>query len=133
VIWQTGTNDPLRDVPLSRFIEETRDVIRRMKAAGIEVVLMEPQDCRMLRAMPVSQAYRDAVRSLGEQMNVPVIRRADLIKSWLATGKVTEAQLMAPDGLHMADEGYARLAAEVARELVADAHLPAQHLAVIAR
>jgi acyl-CoA thioesterase I len=34
---------------------------------------------------------------------------------------VTEAQLMAPDGLHMADEGYERLAAEVARELVAEA------------
>lgn len=133
VIWQTGTNDPLRDVPLSRFIEETRDVIRRMKAAGIEVILMEPQDCRMMRALPVSQAYREAVRSIGQEMNIPVIRRYDLIKSWLAGGDVTEAQLMAADGLHMADEGYARLAAEVARELVADAHLPAQRLTVIAR
>jgi acyl-CoA thioesterase I len=133
VIWQTGTNDPLRDVPLSRFIEETRDVIQRMKATGIEVILMEPQDCRMLRALPVSQAYREAVRSLGEQMNVPVIRRFDLVKSWLAAGEVTEAQLMSPDGLHMADEGYARLAAEVARELVADADLLARRLAVVAR
>jgi lysophospholipase L1-like esterase len=40
---------------------------------------------------------------------------------------------MAPDGLHMANAGYARLAAEVARELVADAHLPAQRVAVVAR
>src|SRR5271165_6285382 len=42
VIWQTGTNDPLRKVPLSRFVNETREGIRRMRAAGIEVMLMEP-------------------------------------------------------------------------------------------
>jgi len=76
-----------------------------------------------MRTIPVSNAYRDAVRSIGQEMNVPIIRRYDLMRSWLASGKVTEAQLMAPDGLHMADEGYARLAAEIARELVGDAHL----------
>ncbi len=133
VIWQTGSNDPMRNVPLSRFIEETRDGIRQMQAAGIEVVLMEPQDCRILRALPLAISYRNAVRSLGEQMKVPVVRRYDLIKSWLAAGNVTEADLMAPDGLHMSDEGYARLAAEVASELVADARLSAQRLAVMAR
>jgi acyl-CoA thioesterase I len=86
-----------------------------------------------LRAKPGSQAYRDAVRSIGEEMSVPVIRRYDLIQSWLAGGKVTEAQLMASDGIHMADEGYARLAAEIARELISDARLPAKPLPVVAR
>jgi hypothetical protein len=43
------------------------------------------------------------------------------MKAWLAEGTVTEIQLMSPDGLHMADQGYARLAAEVAREVMADA------------
>ena len=118
VIWQTGTNDPLRKLPLDRFAAETRDGILRMRAAGIDVVLMEPQDCRMIRATPGALAYRDAVRRIGSEMMVPVVRRYDLIRGWLADGTITEAQLMAPDGLHMADEGYARLAAEVARELL---------------
>ncbi len=126
VIWQTGTNDPLRKLPLDRFEAETRDGIARMHAAGIDVVLMEPQDCRMMRATPGAFAYRDVVRHIGAEMAVPVVRRYDLIHRWLADGTVTEAQLMAPDGLHMADAGYERLAAEVAHELLAEAgHRPA--------
>jgi lysophospholipase L1-like esterase len=54
-------------------------------------------------------------------MGVPVVRRYDMIHRWLADGTISEAQLMAADGLHMADEGYERLAAEVARELMAAA------------
>ena len=118
VIWQTGTNDPLRKLPLDRFIAETRAGILQMRMAGIDVVLMEPQDCRMMRATPGAFAYLDAVRQIGADLRVPVVRRYDMIHRWLADGTVTETQLMAPDGLHMADEGYARLAAEVARELV---------------
>ena len=121
VIWQTGTNDPLRKLPLARFEVETREGIARMRAAGIDVVLMEPQDCRLMRATPGADAYRAAVRRIGTEMAVPVVRRYDLIRRWLASGKVSEAQLMAPDGLHMADAGYERLAAEVAREILAEA------------
>ena len=125
VIWQTGTNDPLRKVPLDRFETLTRDGIARMRAAGIDVVLMEPQDCRMMRATPGAFAFRDAVRRIGADTAVPVVRRYDLMHRWLAEGKVTETQLMAGDGLHMADAGYEQLAAEVARELLADARRPA--------
>jgi acyl-CoA thioesterase-1 len=121
VIWQTGTNDPLRKLPLDRFEAETRDGIQRMRAAGIDVVLMEQQDCRMMRATPGALDYRDAVRRIGAAMAVPVVRRYDLIHRWLGDGSATEAQLMAPDGLHMADAGYERLAAEVASELLDEA------------
>jgi lysophospholipase L1-like esterase len=121
VIWQTGTNDPLRGLPLDRFMAETRTGILRMRAAGIDVVLMEPQDCRMMRATPGAFAYLDAVRQIGAELNVPVVHRYDMIHRWLADGTVTEAKLMAPDGLHMADEGYKRLAAELARALIAEA------------
>ena len=123
VIWQTGTNDPLRKVPLARFMDETRQGVRQMRGAGIEVMLMEPQDCRLMRNTPGASGYREAVRAIGKEMGVPVIRRSDLMKAWLVEGTLTETQLMSPDGLHMADKGYARLAAEVAREVMADAGL----------
>jgi acyl-CoA thioesterase I len=123
VIWQTGTNDPLRKVPLERFIAETREGVRQMSAAGIEVMLMEPQDCKLMRLTPGSGRYREALRTIGEEMGVPVIQRFSLMKAWLAEGTLTEAQLMSPDGLHMGDQGYSRLAAEVAREIMADAGL----------
>jgi acyl-CoA thioesterase I len=123
VIWQTGTNDPLRKVPLERFIAETREGVRQMSAAGIEVMLMEPQDCKLMRLTPGSGRYRDAVRTVGDEMGVPVIQRFNLMKAWLAEGTLTEAQLMSPDGLHMGDQGYFRLATEVAQEIMADAGL----------
>ena len=119
VIWQTGTNDPLRKLPLDRFMALTRAGILQMRAAGIDVLLMEPQDCRLMRATPGAFAYLDAVRRIGAEMGIPVVRRYDMIRRWLADGTVTEAQLMAPDGLHMADAGYERLAAAVARDLLA--------------
>jgi lysophospholipase L1-like esterase len=123
VIWQTGTNDPLRKVPLDRFIEETREGVQQMRGAGIDVLLMEPQDCRLMRMTQGASGYRDALRAIGKEMGVPVIRRSDLMRAWLAEGRLTERQLMSPDGLHMADQGYAQLAAEVAREVMADAGL----------
>jgi acyl-CoA thioesterase-1 len=125
VIWQTGTNDPLHYIPLWRFFLKTREGIRQMQDAGIAVVLMEPQDSQRTRGN-ASVRFRDAVRAIGEEMGVPVIRRFDLIRKWLADGTVTEGEIMSADGLHMADEGYRRLAAEVAAELFRDLAIPVQ-------
>ena len=49
-----------------------------------------------------------------------MIRRFDLMRSWLRKGVLTTRQMLAGDGLHMADAGYALLASEVAREIVSD-------------
>jgi lysophospholipase L1-like esterase len=126
VIWQTGSNDPLHDVPLDRFEAETRTGIAAIRAAGADVMLMEPQLCRALDGKPAALAYRDALRAIGAELGVPVIRRYDLMRAWLDRGLVTRAELMSTDGLHMADAGYALLGAEVAREIVALVHAPAR-------
>jgi acyl-CoA thioesterase I len=120
VIWQTGTNDPLHNISLWRFILKTREGIRQMQDAGIAVVLMGPQVSRRTSGITKCLGFRDALRAIGEEMGLPVIKRYDLIRKWLADGTATEAEIMHPDGLHMADEGYRRLAAEVAAELLSD-------------
>jgi lysophospholipase L1-like esterase len=119
VIWQTGSNDPLKGVPLERFIGETRRGIDAMRAAAIDVMLMTPQDCPVLQAVPGSGRYRDALRTLGAELGVPVIRRFDLMREWLAAGKLTRAQLMSHDELHMTDGGYALLARAVSDQILA--------------
>jgi lysophospholipase L1-like esterase len=120
VIFQTGTNDPLRGLPLPQFVSLTRQVVGRLRAAGIDVMLMEPQLCRVTMASPAAVLYRDAVRGVAADMRVPVIRRWDLMQAWLKRDVVTPVQMLAPDGLHMADAGYALLAREVAQEILAD-------------
>ncbi|WP_043351678.1 GDSL-type esterase/lipase family protein [Methylobacterium sp. B1] len=121
VIWQTGSNDPLRGVSVEHFREATVSAIRRIREAGIDVVLMEPQWCPKLEATPGASRFRDAVRSIGDDLDVPVIRRADLMHGWVREGKLTTKQLFAADGLHMADRGYALLAEAAAQSILQDA------------
>jgi acyl-CoA thioesterase I len=118
VIWQTGSNDPLRGVSLGRFIELTRVGLERMRAAGLDVMLMEPQWCPALEATAGADLYRDALRTLGTELRVPVIRRADLMRRWVEHKRLSKEQLLSADGLHMADGGYALLAADVAKDVL---------------
>jgi acyl-CoA thioesterase I len=117
IIWQTGSNDSLRGVPLDRFERETTAGIDQIRAAKIDVMLLEPQLCRKLEDKPVSLAYRDALRAVGEAMDVTVIRRYDLMRKWVADGVLTPEQMLSPDGLHMADGGYAKLADAIAEDI----------------
>ena len=118
IIWQTGSNDPLRAVPLDRFVQETIAGVQEIRAAHIDLMLLEPQLCRELDGKPISIRYRDALRAIGTGMDVPVIRRYDLMRDWLAQGVLTPAQMLAPDGLHMADGGYAKLADAIAADIL---------------
>ena len=122
VIWQTGTNDPLRGVDPAHFSQLTRDGIEAMRAAGIDVMLMGPQLCRRLAQTADAQRFRDAVRAIGADMHVPVIHRYAMMRDWLARHMLTETQLLSPDGLHMADGGYALLAKAVAHAILAGHH-----------
>jgi len=124
IIWQTGSNDPLRNVPLDRFVQETIAGVQLILAAHIDVMLMEPQLCKALDRKPTTVLYRDALRSIGEGMDVPIVRRYDLMRAWLADGSLTPTQMLSPDGLHMADAGYARLAQAVAAEILHHAAPP---------
>ncbi len=119
VIWQTGSNDPLRGVPLERFVQQTRDGILALRPAGIDVMQMEPQDGAVPRAHPGAQGYRDALRRLATEMRGPLVRRYDLMQQWLAGRRVTPAQLLYHDGLHMTDGGYALLATAVGEQILA--------------
>jgi lysophospholipase L1-like esterase len=119
IIWQTGTNDPLRRLPLARFIAETKAGVAAMRSAGVDVILMGPQLCSRLQHLPGSSRYRWALSGIGAEMGVPVIHRYTMMQAWLAQDTVAEAALFAPDGLHMADGGYALLGREVARQIVA--------------
>ena len=47
-----------------------------------------------------------------------------LMQHWLADGLLTPAQMLAPDGLHMTDGGYAMLARVVARDILHAAPRP---------
>lgn len=118
IIWQTGSNDPLRNVPLDRFVQDTIAGIQQIRAAHIDVMLMGPQLCRRLDGKASTVLYRNALIAIGAGMDVPVIRRHAMMQAWLDQHVLTETELLSPDGLHMADKGYAKLAQTVGADIV---------------
>jgi lysophospholipase L1-like esterase len=118
IIWQTGSNDPLRNVPIDRFVQETIAGVEQIRTAHIDVMLMGPQLCRRLDGEASTTLYRDALIAIGTGMDVPLIRRHTMMQAWLDQRVLTEQQMLSPDGLHMADAGYARLAQAVGQDIL---------------
>lgn len=131
VIWQTGSNDPLRGVPVARFSELTRQGIRAIRATGADVILMDQQWCKRLSGIDNAAIYGEALHAVAAELGVPVIGRHALMQSWAARGVLTPTQMIGPDGLHMTDAGYRQLAKSAAAQILVGAGMvkssPAQN------
>ncbi len=125
VIWQIGSNDPIRGVPLERFDEEARQGVAILRAAGIDVMLMEPQWCPTLDKIAGSDRFLHDVRKVGEDLGVPVIRRSDMMHEWVEKKLLDREKMLSADGLHMTDASYALLAEAVAETIVSTIDQPA--------
>jgi acyl-CoA thioesterase I len=119
VIWQAGSNDPLRGVPMDRFMAELRDGVAAIRATGAEVLLMEPQWSPVIEKADAKSRFVDAVRDIAAAEHVGVIRRYALMKGWIDGGLVSPQQLVGPDNLHMTDRGYSLLADAVMAQISA--------------
>ena len=119
VIWQAGSNDSLRGVPMDRFEAELTGGIRAIRAEGVEVLLMEPQWSPVIEKADAKSRFVDAVREVGAEQHVEVVRRFTLMRRWIDDGLVTPEQLVGPDNLHMTDRGYALLARAVLDQITA--------------
>ena len=120
VVWQTGTNDAMRGVPVDEFARLTVDGIGRLHDAGIDVVLMEPQWSPKLVEQANYADFVETLRTIGHAANAPVVRRFDIMKSWKASGQFVDATMLQTDSLHMRDASYACLGWVVAKS-IADA------------
>lgn len=129
VIWQTGSNDPLKGVPVERFKELTREGIAAIRATGADLILMDQQWCRRLSGVDNAQAYADALHEAAAEAGVPVIRRHAMMQAWVEHGLMTPTQMIGPDGLHMTDAGYRQLAKSAAAQILGDAGLAPSSLA----
>lgn len=123
VIWQAGGNEVLRGADPDGFLAVMREGIRRLRAAGAEVVLMDNQRAPRLDARPLSATYEVAMRALAESEGVPLFARSRLMRAWAEEG-VPPPEVLAADGLHHNDRGYACLAEALATALLRAADGP---------
>ncbi len=116
VIWQTGVNDAVQDVGVETFQEALETGIRELKAAGIDVVLVDMQFYPRSERVAVYGDYLKAMRVVAEGQNIPLFGRFAIMKHLVKSGQYTTDQLLAPDNFHLNDLSYGCLA-----DLLADA------------
>ena len=108
VVWQTGSNDVTRPIPLDRFAALTRRGLDRLAATGADLVLVDQQYSSALERCAALPDYRQALHRIAAEARVPVFPRHALMRAWCEAGRFT-IDALSPDGTHMGDDGYRAL------------------------
>ena len=117
VIWQTGVNDAIRGVDMGEFHAIVEAGIDRLKAEGIDVILLDAQ--YYPRALKVKDypAYQALIRKIATANNVPVFRRYQLMVHLVESGQFSIEELLAKDRFHLNDTSYNCLGAVIAEAI----------------
>jgi len=88
VIWQAGTTEALRSLPIDDMAATIGQGLERLHARGIDAVLMGMQFSRFLRANVDVDPYRDALRVLAGAGHAGFFSRFDIMRAWAEAGTV---------------------------------------------
>ena len=107
VLWQLGTNSVLRDHPLTPHLALLREGIQELRAAGADVVLIDPQYAPRVLAKPETPSMVDLIALVASDQNVDLFHRFAVMHDWYEAQHASFNLFVSPDGLHMNDWGYA--------------------------
>lgn len=114
VIWQVGTNDALLGLAAEEVAARVREGIRRLRALGIETVLMDSQWLPDPERDALVERMSAVLAGVAVEEGVAIFPRHELMEAWAELGLVAPDRLVGPDGLHMTDESYRCLAERLA-------------------
>lgn len=117
VIWQTGVNDAIRAVPLAEFTSHLATGIRRMKAAGSDVLILDHQLAPRIEKLANGRSYLHAMREVAAAEGVPIVHRFQIMKHLVDTSQFSLATMLDADQFHLNDRSYACIGHLVARAL----------------
>jgi acyl-CoA thioesterase I len=110
VLWQTGVNDAIAGVDLAVFSKILISGIAALKAANIEVVLVDPQYYPRSAGVPRYEEYVAVMRRVALEHRVPVFRRYAIMQHLIASGQHSVDGLLWEDKFHLNDTSYRCLA-----------------------
>ena len=110
VLWQIGTNSVLRDHPLNPHAVQLLDGIEQLKAAGADVVLIDPQFAPAVLAKSETQGMVEQIALAAKQEDVGLFQRFAVMREWHDVQHLAFDTFVSPDHLHMNDWSYACLA-----------------------
>ena len=86
VVWQTGTVEAVRGMRPEELREVLEDGAVKVEDQGGNLVLMDPQFSRFLRANTDIDPYEQAIAAAAELPGANLFRRFDLMHSWAEDG-----------------------------------------------
>jgi len=135
VLWQVGTNSVLRNYPSAPAHELLREGIMRLKEAGADVVLINPQFAPKVIAKPEVDAMLRLIDETAKETSISVFHRFSVMQYWRITADMPFDAFLSPDELHMNDWSYACVAKLLAGAVTEAATRPttSAHVAPLAR
>jgi lysophospholipase L1-like esterase len=106
VVWQVGTNAVLRDHPLAPAGSMIEDGLARIKQAGADVILMDPQFAPKVIAKPEVGGMVKLISKAAKFANANVFHRFAVMRHWRETAATPFETFISPDELHMNDWSY---------------------------
>jgi acyl-CoA thioesterase I len=82
VIWQTGTVEAVRGLRPDSLESALEDGVQRIQGAGADVVLVDAQFSRFLRANTDLDPYEAALQQVATMPSVVLFHRFDLMNAW---------------------------------------------------
>lgn len=106
VLWQVGTNALLNSDGITKEGDVMRDGLRRLRAIGADVVLIDPQYAPKVLKDPDAEPMVELIRTIAREEGVPVFRRWAQMKDWKEVRQIPFEVFLSPDLFHMNDWSY---------------------------
>jgi len=110
VLWQTGVNDAIQNVGVDNFRKTLKSGVERLRAAGIDVILVNMQFYPRAERVEGYTDYLTVMHEIAASQEIPVFRRFSIMKHFIKSGQFTANQILSPDLFHMNDLSYGCLA-----------------------
>jgi acyl-CoA thioesterase I len=124
VLWQLGTNAVLRDHPVGEVDRLIADGLMRMKALGVDVVLIDPQFAPKVLGRRDAEGMVRIIAAASTNRSVDLFPRFNVMREWHEAEAIPFDAFLSPDLLHMNDWGYACFAKLLAAAIAEAAKQP---------
>lgn len=126
VLWQLGTNSVIRDQKIGSHGALIHDGLKKLRAVGSDVVLIDLQYVPRVIAKPEAERMVEFLAVTAKRENVDLFRRYDVMRHWVQVDRMAFDNFVAPDGLHLNDWSYACMAKGLGQAIAEAAQRPVQ-------
>jgi hypothetical protein len=88
VLWQTGTVEAIKAMRPDRMRNALRTGLQAIRAAGADLVVIDPQFTRALRANTDLEPYEAELQQVGGLPGANLFRRYELTRGWALEGRI---------------------------------------------